>query len=105
MSYGFRGWDAAGNLDLDISTRCGRIIGVVDPGLGDGWINVPQFAEGTPFSTFLNPYATSEFMSGVQAYGFPIVSIGGTILSWTYAREAGLTPVAGQGGLIAFGVF
>lgn len=105
MSYGFRVWDAAGNLTLDLSTRCGRIIGIGDPGPNDGTWNIPEFAQGIPFTAFLNPNAITEFVSGQQVYGYPIVSVSGTTLSWTYQRGGVFGPVVYQGALIAYGVF
>lgn len=105
MTWGIRTWDEFGNLVMDVSTRCGRIIGLVDPGPNAGSIVVPEFVQGTPFPSFLNPFAINEFNSGGAVYGFPIVTISGLTMSWTYERGAGMAPAIYQGALIAYGVY
>ncbi|TZG23884.1 hypothetical protein [Sphingomonas montanisoli] len=84
MAYGLRIWDAAGNLELDISTNAGRIVATIETGATSGSQDVPGFATGAPFWTIMP--------LGGLAYGnliLPSVSRTGTTLTWTYASGTG----------------
>lgn len=74
--WGERYRDPAGNVIFDTSWRIGRIFGSVHV-TDNGSMNVPQFAEGTPFYVCLGETGND--------YNPPNVSVSGTTLQWSYA--------------------
>lgn len=85
-------------ITLDITDRITRTIGQVDTGTNDGFIDVPAFAEGTPWFVLSGPAFTTPFQFG----SYVVASITGTRLSWTFKATPNRPNVADT---ITYGVY
>jgi len=82
MPQGLQVFDAAGNLQVDIGSSLGRVLGSVDTSASSGSISDDGFSHGTPF-----------FIVVTQDEGRPpSVSISGTTMTWTYASASPYYP-------------
>lgn len=79
MPQGLQLWDAAGNLIVDYTTRCGLVLGRVDVGTGNqsGSVSNGGLADGAPFY-----FCIAEGDMGQKQ---PNVSFSGTTMSWSAA--------------------
>lgn len=78
MPAGLQIWDAAGRLQVDISTKLYRFIGAVSSGTSAGSIANDGLYQGTPFS-----FSVLSGSAGFGAFG-PIVTFSGNVMSWSF---------------------
>lgn len=95
MAYGLKTFDGNGNVVFDPTIPLGRVLGTVTVS-DNGSLNVPAFAQGTPFFMCLTPNG--------NAYNPPDVSAAGTTLSWVYS-SSGTGRFAKATVSIIYGVF
>lgn len=85
MAEGLQIWDAAGNNILDTTTRVGFVLGLVNIGKTDGYIENNNLGQGTPF------YTVTPYYEGLISLALPTVTIsqvnGNWRLSWTWAQS------------------
>lgn len=81
MTAGMQLFNTDGSLWLDLTGRYGKFLGQVYTGEASGAINVPEFTQGQPFAILVNLPANW----GIG--GYPLISISGTTLSWTFGRN------------------
>lgn len=85
---GFRTRDKnTGNIIIDITDRLTRVIGLFNSGSTGGTINVPAFALGAGWAAVLESQLPPQSPSTL--YSYPIVSISGTTLSWSFPNYQG----------------
>jgi hypothetical protein len=79
--YGFRVWDAAGNIIHDITDRLSRTLGVTTIGTASqtGSVTHAGFADGEPYWICTSTDASNQFF--ILAPNF---SFFGTTLSWDW---------------------
>jgi hypothetical protein len=75
MPAGLQVFDAAGNLEIDVTTRLTRILGSATVN-STGSVDVPEFAEGSPW------YVVT--VDPTTPYAEPGITFSGTALSWDY---------------------
>lgn len=78
---------ATGNIILDITDRLTRVIGVFNSGSAAGSLNVPAFAMGAGWAAVLEAQLPPSSPSTL--YSYPIISISGTTLSWSFPNYQG----------------
>ena len=76
MPQGLQVWDSSGNLIVDTNSSLGVILGThtITKSAGNGSLSVGDLSLGTPFFTVIT--STGTF--------YPIVSVSGSTISWTY---------------------
>lgn len=85
MTFGLRVWDAAGNLEVDSSTRMGIFLGSVDVNTRTGSITDSRLLGGEPWSCITTGYLSAEFSFQNGVTGYPIISFSGNTMFWDYA--------------------
>lgn len=81
MPAGFQAWDEQGRLIVDLTTRLGRIVGIINIGPADsGTINAPA-----GFGDFF-VIATGAGVTGTGAGYTPVINVSGT--SFTYGPNS-----------------
>lgn len=92
MPQGLQVWNADGSLQIDTNTNLGRFLGTVETGGVNGSLDVPGFAQGTPWFLVM--------LLGVASYNtfVPQVTIAGNTISWNYTS-------GNFNALIYFGVY
>lgn len=53
MAQGLQVFDEFGRVTLDTNSKCSRILGVVQPGLGQSVYTDDRLTQGTPFAFFV----------------------------------------------------
>jgi len=94
MSYGFRVWDAAGNLEVDTSTRMGIVLGSVDVNTRTGSITDNRLLGGSPWSCITTGYLSTEFSFQNAVTGYPIITFSGNMMFWDYTDATYVATVA-----------
>lgn len=85
---GFRVRDKlTGNIIVDITDRLTRVIGLFNSGSSAGSISVPGFALGAGWAAVLESQLPPSSPSTL--YSYPIISINGTMLSWSFPNYQG----------------
>jgi len=74
MAYGLQVFSASGALILDISHRCGRVIGTFNTGTSNGSTNITVPPTTQLWASLLNP---SPDLS-------PALNVSGGTISWTF---------------------
>lgn len=78
---------ATGLVTVEITDRLTRVIGFIDSGTSDSSIIVPGLALGDGWA------AVMEYQPGNQSpstlYSYPIVSVSGSTVSWTFPNYQG----------------
>ncbi|MGU7780540.1 hypothetical protein [Burkholderia sp. PU8-34] len=101
MTAGLQIFDGAGRLVLDAKSRAGRVVGIkwID---GDGSVSV-DLSSGEPFWAFMPDWIFKR-VSGTEPK--PIVSIGGSGVSWRYnPNSSGSNAYNRVPGWLIYGVF
>jgi len=80
-----------GLVTVEITNRLTRTIGVINTGSSAGSISVPDFALGAGWACVLESPEPNPNLSFTWSY--PIVSISGTTLSWSFLGLGGSTIV------------
>lgn len=80
MSQGLQVFHADGSVALDTTWRITRVMGSVVTGIVDGFIDVPDLAQGAPWYSLL----AADFGNIV-----PNVEISGTRISWSFFNAGG----------------
>lgn len=95
----FRTWDAGGVLTFDTGDRLGRVLGKIeiDGAAGNGGVDKPELANGTPFATFYSDGSGSQMV-------MCFVEIVGTRINWTF-RGNNANQGANPSGFINYGIF
>lgn len=93
MALGARFFDAAGNVNSDVTSSLGRKLGTVTTGTANGSVSNSRFADGIGW------YVVLPLSGTVITTIMPSVSISGTTLSWTFP-----VPSAAVNSLIIYGV-
>jgi len=78
MTAGLQIWDGVNYIDLDGTTRITRIIGEITTSTVNGSATVAGLDSGVAFYTILG---TTSLGQGGQ---LPLISIGGTTVTWTF---------------------
>lgn len=86
-TVGFRVRDRSGTIILDITDRLTRVVGLFNSGGGGGSITIPAFALGAGWAAVLEAQLPPSSPSTL--YSYPIVSISGTTLSWSFPNYQG----------------
>lgn len=92
MASGMQTFSGAGVLEVDTSTRMGRILGSRWTGTSNGSIVIPMFSQGVPFYHIATPTG--------NPYQHAVPSVSGNTLSWTFGVSSGR-----QTGFLVYGVW
>lgn len=84
MAYGFRSYDENGNVDVTITDRLTRYLGILNTGTGNSSANIDASVPGAIYWFFvLDQY------NGIVFSRPPQVTLSGTTLSWNFGSAAG----------------
>lgn len=80
MAAGLRIFDAEGNLDVDITTRLTKQLGIISTGVSDGSFNMnnPSLPNSSYWFICLDAFSPSAFNRP------PEVNISGSSIIWTF---------------------
>lgn len=97
MPQGLQVRDENGNLQLDVTSRLGVLLGVLNTNKVNGSLSVPDFSKGTPFF-FAN---ITENISSITAIA-PRVYVSNNIIYWVYDGDADRIRLASR---IFYGIY
>lgn len=89
MPQGLQVFDASGRLTLDISDRITRIIDTRSI-VGQGSVNIPALANGTPFA-----FGVLNAPSNNPRGGFVLVTVAGTVVTYRVPSGVSATLISG----------
>lgn len=93
MAAGLQCFDAQGRLMFSVTDRLARVLGTVNTGAVSGSTTHAGFSGNQPYFVFFPDYGSSDAW-------WPVVSISGNTLSWSYSNASGNVP-----GFILFGIY
>lgn len=93
MGHGIEVYNSSGQLVFNSDSRLGRVIGSVRLTGAAGSITDARFSSGTPFHAFIAD-------ATVAARTYPVISVAGTTISWSYS---GAYPIIS--GLLIYGAY
>lgn len=100
MPSGIQCWDASGNLTIDLTTNFVKFLGVLNIGKDFTGATTTGTVTDTRFTAYTGHTAFNAVVaSGVRDIKnyFPVISISGNVLTWTYPST---TPLYSGGILI-----
>jgi len=80
MATGMRVWNPDGSIKFEVTTRLTRLLGSVQTGNQDGFIDIPN--QGNQIFFFIISIDPAQ-----PTRGIPVIGISGNRLSWTFVEN------------------